>query len=111
MPTAVSSLNLYDGQKLVLVTTLRHQWDDRRKSDSVQLIENRFKILKKLEEGGVNDYCFGEFHLNKKRNYFEIKIDWVDFKENILVGVANESADLAKNPLETGKFWGLQPLM
>ena len=111
MPTAVSSLNLYDGQQMVLLATLRHQWSSQRKTASVSLLDNKFKVIKKLEEGGPYDFCFGEFHLNKKRNYFEVKIDWVDFKENILIGVALEDADLTKNPLETGKFWGLQPLM
>jgi hypothetical protein len=111
MPSAVSSLNIHDGQQMVLVTTLRHQWNLNNKSSSVRLLENNLKVLKKLEEGTSYDYCFGEFHLNKKRNYFEVKIDWVDFKENILIGVANENTDLSKNPLQTGQFWGLQPLM
>lgn len=111
MPTAVSSLNLHDGQQMVLIATLRHQWSPEQKSSPVQLLDNRLKILKKLDEGGGYDYCFGQFHMNKKRNYFEVKIDCVDFKENILIGVAHQDADLSKNPLETGRFWGLQPLM
>jgi len=111
MPSAVSSLNLHDGQKMVLITTLRHQWDLNHKSPCVRLLDNRLKVLKKLEEGNAYDFCFGEFHLNKKRNYYEVKIDWVDFKENILIGVASKKADLSKNPLQTGQFWGLQPLM
>lgn len=111
MPTEISSLNLHNNQKIVLLATLRHQWSQSKKTSCIRLLDNRLKIIKNLEEGGAYDYCFGEFHLNKKRNYFEIRIDWVDFKENILLGVANEDADLSKNPLETGKFWGLQPLM
>ena len=111
MPTAVSTLDLHDGQRMLLLATLRHQWSPSLKSESVQLLDNRLKVLKKLDEGGAYDYCYGQFHLNKKRNYFEVKIDWVDFKENILIGVAHEEADLSKSPLETGRFWGLQPLM
>lgn len=111
MPKAISTLNLHNNQKLVLIATLRHQWSKTNKAKSIRLLDNSLKIIKNLDEGGAYDFCFGEFHMNKKRNYFEVRIDWVDFKENILIGVAHKDADLSKNPLETGKFWGLQPLM
>ena len=68
-------------------------------------MQNSFKNIENYS------VCLGDFHMNKSRNYFEIRVESIDFKENLLIGLANQDILLNKNVLETGKFWGIQPFL
>lgn len=94
-----------------MIATLRHQWSPTAHSKNLVLHQTLSRVSCSAKALPFFAIALTESHLNRKRNFFEIKIDSIDYKESILVGVANKQVDLEKDPVGAPGFWGLQPLM
>lgn len=94
-----------------MIATLRHQWSSDHHSKNLIPQQSYSQIFCQSKSHPFFSVALGEFHLNKKRNYFEVKIEKIDYKESVLVGVANRGINYEKDPVGEKGFWGCQPLM
>ncbi len=65
----------------------------------------------KEADKGDSDMALIDIEMRTGFYHWEITIEKVEHPENILMGVVRKGVSLSSNPLETGCFWGIQPLM
>lgn len=67
-------------------------------------------MTRKKDSSVVFDMILVDHEMSFGKHYWELTIDDVEYKENLLLGVAKGSVNMAINPFDTGVFWGIQPL-
>ena len=75
-----------------------------------QLENNSLTVVKELEKG-IFDTVLIDHLMKKGRHHWELTVEKIQFPDNLLLGVASLGINLQSNPLESGLFWGIQPLM
>lgn len=93
------------------MSTFRHQWAQSPGIKSIsfdtnKLIANFNANASDNMNRGVRSQC----HMNRSRNYFEVKFGDIDILEGVYLGVARENIDFGKCVLEN-EFWGIQPFL
>lgn len=48
--------------------------------------------------------------MEKGSHFWQIKVKNVSDKNNLLVGIAHKGMKESENPLDSKKFWGIEPL-
>ena len=67
-------------------------------------------MTKELEKG-IFDLVLLDRLVGKGKLQWEITVKSMQFPDNFLVGVCSPGIDPEANPLESGMFWGFQPLV
>lgn len=75
-----------------------------------QLENGGLTVVKELEKG-IFDLVLVDRLVSKGRLQWEVTAKAMQFPDNFLVGVVSPGVALQSNPLESGAFWGFQPLM
>lgn len=111
MNPSIFNLHLRDNQTLLLMSTFRHQWSPSPAISSLSFDINRLIAnFNTNPSDNTNRGVMAQSHLNRTRNYFEVKFGDIDILEGVYLGVVHQDTDFTKSVFDN-KFWGIQPFL
>lgn len=111
----IYELGIIDNSKLLLILKKIYSFDKKNSTEGFEFLKNNSKVIlkkEKLKDGLIFEIVSLDFEINKNGRYFwQIEINNIILPENLLIGIANPDINKNQNPFDSGKFWGIQPLM